>query len=156
MSSSALSSSQSGVVLLTTGAPEHCISMATFLKVFDLASKKATASPLIPVDVYANKSEFADHHGTVNAVSLPPGSYYVSPWTANPYVTPIKTPSFAFEVRPGETTYVGELYMTRSCGLSTTFVVRDQYERDVKVASDKNPLFLQRTPVKRLMQSASP
>ncbi len=153
----ALTAERTGVVLVSTGAPEHCVSMATFLKVFDVTSKKPVdGSPLVPVDVYVNKSEFSDHHGTINGLVLPVGNYYVSPWTANPYVTPIKTPAFGFEVRPGETTYIGELFMTRSCGLNTTFVVKDEYDRDIRLAMEKNPLLAQRTPIKRLMQPTTP
>ncbi len=153
----ALTSQQEGVVLMSSGAPEHCMSMATFLKVFDATSKTVVeGGPLIPVDGYIYKSEFADHHGTVNGFALPPGRYFVAPWVANPYVKAIKIPAFGFDVRPGETTYIGELFMTRSCGLNTTFLVRDEYDRDVRLATEKNPLVAQRVPVKRLMQAVTP
>jgi nitrous oxide reductase accessory protein NosL len=152
--SEAFKAEKSGVVILSTGAPETCVSMATFLKVFEASSKKQVDSaPLIPVDAYTNKSEFATHHGLVNAIALPAGEYYVSPWTANPYVVATKTPSFGFKVQPGETVYVGELFMPRSCGLSTALAVRDQYDRDMKLATEKNPLVAQRAATKRLMLS---
>jgi hypothetical protein len=148
-------SEKSGVVILSTGAPDTCASIATFLKVFEANSKKLVDSaPLIPVDAYTNKSEFTDHHGLINAVELPAGDYYVSPWAANPHVVAIKTPTFAFNVRAGETVYIGELFMPRSCGFSTTLVVRDKFDRDVKLAIEKNPLVGQRAMSRRLMQAS--
>lgn len=151
--SGAFASDRSGVVILSTGAPETCVSLVTFLKVFDAATRKQVDSvPLIPVDAYTNKSEFSTHHGQVSALALPAGEYYVSPWVANPYVTPVKTPAYAFKVNAGETVYIGELFMPRACGLSTTLQVNDRYERDLKLATEKNPLVAQRAATKRLMR----
>lgn len=163
---SAFSLTDSGVVLLSTGAPKKCTSFASFLEVFDRASeKKVSGAPRIPVDVYVNKSDFSDHHGTVNAIHLPAGNYYVSPYVSNPYVRlkDEEKPRFAFDVKPGETTYIGELFMTAACSAKThmvvkssykeLFVVRDQYDRDMELATQKNPDIATRPPVKRLMQS---
>ena len=151
---SEFSSSTKGVVVFATGAPEHCVSNATFVRFFDKNTKKPVdGTPLISMDAYTMKSEFSDHHGAVNAVTLPPGQYYISPWVANPFVTAVKTPAFGFEVVPGQTTYLGELFMTRSCALNTKFVVKDEYTRDMQLASTKNPAFSKITPVKHLFQA---
>jgi hypothetical protein len=149
----ALSSDHLGVIILSTGARAHCISEATFIRIVDEPSGKIVASaPPIAADAYVHKSEFSDHHGTVNAVALPAGNYYLSPSISNPFVVAIKVPNFRFEVRPGETTYVGELFMPQSCGMNTSFTVRDEYERDMRVAIARNSSFGKRVPVKRLLQ----
>lgn len=155
--STALSAPNTGVVVLSAGAPQHCMSQATFLSVRHLSTKKVVESiPSIPVDVYVNKSDFTDHHGTVNAFQLVPGTYYLTPSMANPYVRNVKVPTFQFEVRAGETTYVGQLFMTQACALNTRYEVRDQYERDMRIAAQKNPAIVNRTPVKRLLTSGAP
>ena len=157
LSPAAFSAANTGVVVLSTGAPQHCISTATMLSVRDLSTRRVVESvPGIPVDVYVHKSDFAGHHGMVNALQLVPGSYYLTPSVLNPYVRTVTAPTFQFEVRAGETTYVGELFMTQGCALNTSFVVNDQYERDMRVASQKNPAVSKRTPVKRLMKRGAP
>lgn len=146
-----------GVVILSTGAPSHCVSMATQLLVYDRSTKKRVdGGPLIFVDAYVHKSEFASHHGAVNAVLLAPGNYFFAPSIANPYFTGIKVPGFEFRVNPGETVYVGELFMTRSCSTQTTFEVRDHFERDMALARHSNPAIAERAPVKRLLQPIDP
>jgi hypothetical protein len=152
-----LSSGQSGVVLVSTGAPQHCISTATFILATDAKTKKAT-DPIvyIGVDAYAHKSDFNSHHGLVSAFSLQPGSYYFAPAIANPFVRGVKIPTFNFDVRAGETTYVGELFMPTSCSLATSFQVNDMFERDWAIALAKNPGLATRTPVKRLMIVGEP
>ena len=148
----AFGASNTGVVVLSAGAPEHCISTSTALSLRDGSTGKVVESvPAIPVDVYVHKSDFAGHHGTVNALQLAPGSYYLTPSILNPYVRTVSAPTFQFEVRAGETTYVGELFMTRACALTTSFVVNDRYERDMRVAAQKNPAVAKRAAVKRLM-----
>lgn len=149
----ALSSDRAGVVIFSTGAPNDCVANPTLAFVYDGDTKKRVAgAPWTSIDLYSIKSEFQDHYGTVNAIVLPAGRYYILPEPGNTFVTTIKTPEFSFNVQSGETTYLGELFMTRSCALHTRFIVRDQYARDVGMASEKNPVFLQRTPVKRLFQ----
>ena len=153
----AFSAPNTGVVVLSTGAPQLCMSTATMLSVRDLSTRKAVESvPAIPVDVYVHKSDFAGHHGSVNALQLAPGTYYLTPSVLNPYVRTVTAPTFQFEVRAGETTYVGELFMTQACALNTSFVINDQYERDMRIASQKNPAVSKRTPVKRLMKRGAP
>jgi hypothetical protein len=114
----ALSAKDKGVAVLSAGAPEHCISFSTFLILRDLASKKVVESiPSIAVDVYVHKSEFTDHHGTVNALQLAPGTYSFTPKIMNPYVNTVVAPTFEFEIKAGEVAYLGELFMTASCGM---------------------------------------
>lgn len=150
---SALGAPNTGVVVLSAGAPERCVSQATFLSVRQLETRKVVDSvPSIGVDVYVHKSDFDDHHGTVNAIALPAGTYYLTPSTANPYVRTISAPTFEFDVKPGETTYVGELFMTRACALDKSFEVRDRFDRDIALAAKKSAAIGGRTPVKRLLR----
>jgi len=152
----AFSASNTGVVLLSAGAPEYCVSQATFLSIRESATKKVVESvPSIGVDVYVHKSDFADHHGTVNAFQLPPGSYYLTPSVANPYIHTLSAPTFEFDVKAGETTYVGELFMTRACALNTSFEVRDRFDRDMALAMKKNAVVAGRTPIKRLLKAGA-
>lgn len=150
-------SGTSGVVLLSAGAPAHCVSMATFLSVREFATGKVVESvPSIGVDVYVHKSDYASHHGTLNAMQLPSGVYYLTPSVANPYFKTIQAPTFIFEVKPQEVSYVGELFMTTACGTTSNFVVRDQYDRDVTFAKQRNKGFAERPVVKRLLRPGSP
>jgi hypothetical protein len=151
------SSARNGVILLSMGAPEYCISTSTMLQIFDMETTKVVqAAPLMFVDAYTIKSEFPFHYGTVNGASLPPGRYYFEPKIANPYVVSNRVPRFSFEVVPGQTSYLGEIFMTRSCALKTTFVVRDEYNRDLQIAVEKNPAVTTRPIVKRLMKPFYP
>lgn len=153
----ALAAKDKGVAVLSAGAPEHCISFSTFLILRDLASKKVVESiPSIAVDVYVHKSEFADHHGTINALQLAPGTYSLTPKIMNPYVNTVVAPTFEFEIRAGEIAYLGELFMTASCGMKSSFVVRDYYERDMQIAVKKNPELSSQPATKRLLKSGPP
>jgi hypothetical protein len=148
-------SASKGVVIVSTGAPEHCISTATFLSLYTLP-KQERLDGLISVDGYAVKSDFTDHHGYVNGIALPAGKYAFVPSIANPYVSTVRTTTFQFEVAAGETTYLGELFMPRACSLNNSFVVRDQSGRDIELAEQKNPSLKGRPIVKRLMQPVNP
>ena len=153
----ALAAPDKGVVVFSAGAPERCVSFSTNLILGDRVSKKAVnPGPYLAVDAYVHKSEFSDHHGTLNALQLSPGAYMFTPYIMNPYVKTVVAPTFEFEVAAGELTYLGELFMTASCGMNTSFVVRDYYERDMPLASARNPEFQGRVAVKRLLKSGPP
>lgn len=140
-----------GVVVLSTGAATHCVSEATHLVTYDAASRKPTNAAVVFVDNYVHKSEFPGHHGTVNAIHFQPGSYYFAPRITNPFTQTVKAPEFPFVVNAGETVYLGEIFMPKSCSLTTTFVVKDQEARDMKVARERNPAIDRRSVVKRLL-----
>ena len=143
-----------GIVIFSTGAPERCTTKATFIRVFDLQTKELVKGvSSISVDASAVKSEFEDHHGAVSALSLPAGQYYISPIIAHPHIVGVKIPKFSFEVTAGQTTYLGELFMTRSCDLNTSFIVKDEFSRDMQMVLKENGAFSRVVPVKRLLQS---
>lgn len=129
-----------GVIILSAGAPEKCIVTGTFLKVLpDTATYNSKWLELLPVDGYAIKSDFSDHHGFLHAVSLPPGKYYLAPWIANNYVSAVSVPKAEFSVAAGEVVYLGEYYMPVSCVLNPRSVFRDQQERDLALLARMNP-----------------
>jgi hypothetical protein len=152
-----MASTDKAVVLMSTGAPKSCISTATMI----LARHGGTNQSVDPVisigvDTYVHTSEFPDHHGLISAFSIAPGKYYFVPMILNPMVKASRTPTFTFEAKAGEASYIGELFMPQSCSLSAQFDVRDEYERDLKEALAMNKAIGNRTFVKRLMQVGEP
>lgn len=147
-----LTSQSTGVAILSTGADKECYSFATVMKLFDQSTLRAVSGVAVaPVDGYTNKSDFTDHRGNVSAFALLPGKYYFSPVTQNPYVVGVKVPAFAFEMRAGETVYLGEIYMPTACAFDNAFKVNDRYERDIAIAVGQNPALTGRPPTKRLL-----
>lgn len=143
-----------GVAIFSTGADHDCMSFATFMRLFDQATMRPVDGVAgAPVDGYSSISDFPDHRGNVSAFALQPGKYYLSPVTANPYVVGVKVPAFPFEVHAGETVYLGEIYMPLACSFRNVFRVNDRYDRDVALATSKNPALIRRPPVKRVMAS---
>lgn len=152
----AFTEAEVGVVVFSTGAPGRCIHLSTFMEVFELASGNRVGAPLVPVDPYVNRSDFPDHHGAVNALRLPAGSYYLSPRVANPSYHSDEKPTFVFNVYAGETSYAGQLFMPHSCSLVTAFEIRDEYDRDIALALQRNPAIGTRPVVRRLMRGRAP
>ena len=147
---SAFQSKTNGVIIFSLGARNACTSFATGLYIENaMTGERVPGIPAIFVDNRFQKSDFTDHFGAVDALALPPGNYYFSAGIINPMERTIKAPRFYFEVRPAETTYVGEMYMTISCGDIGQFIVRDQFDRDMQIIAQKNPAALQRVPVNR-------
>lgn len=143
-----------GVAIFSTGADHDCMSFATFMRLFDQATMRPVDGVAgAPVDGYSSISDFPDHRGNVSAFALQPGKYYLSPVTANPYVVGVKVPAFPFEVHAGETVYLGEIYMPLACSFHNVFRVSDRFDRDVALATSKNPALIRRPPVKRVMAS---
>lgn len=151
LSPEAFTATNTGVVLFSTGAPGRCLEKATHLEVYDQAARKRVHGRLIAVDSRFFKSDFETHQGLVHALGFPPGTYSLVPRMITP-VDPIDVPSFQFDVRAGETTYVGELLMVQSCWTTNVFVIRDRYERDVALAMQKNPAIGGRPIGKSLMR----
>lgn len=130
----------SGIMLMSAGAPERCISMGTFLNLWrEDADGRRTPLRLLSVDGYTLKSDFPSHQGNVHALVLEEGSYILSPTIANPYFTPTEVPQVRFTVTPGTIVYIGEYFMTRSCSALTYAEIRDQSTRDLAIATFKNP-----------------
>jgi hypothetical protein len=154
LSPAAFSATNTGVVVLSYGAPGRCLTKSTVLTVHDQASGRGV-KPEIQLFVDAvnmHKSDFAEHYGAVSAFQLAPGTYFLHPAVLALNVSVSKSPTFVFDVRAGETTYAGELFMTRSCGYQNAFVIRDQYDRDIALAREKNPAIEGRPVVKRLLR----
>ncbi|WP_139309809.1 hypothetical protein [Teredinibacter haidensis] len=142
-----------GVILLSAGADKKCMSLATFLQINPgEGNANDVNSVLAAVDVYAMKPDFVNHFGFLHALELPAGRYYFSPWVANPYVNQNKFIQARLEVVEGEISYLGEYYLTKSCGSDNQFEIRDRYERDIELFSEKNKLFSKSDVVKRIIE----
>jgi hypothetical protein len=131
---------KSGIVILSAGAPEHCMSIAMFLKVLpETINYYGTPAASLPVDVYTVKSDFKDHHGSLHAVSLPAGNYYLAPVISNPNVRAVKLQIAKFSVAAGEVVYLGEYFMPVACVFNPRVEFRDQQKRDLELLALKNP-----------------
>lgn len=155
---SSFSSKDSGVVIVSTGAKEKCFMSYTTASAYRRETKKYASYLMINYKNYPSDSE--QYYGRVNAFILSPGRYYLAPVTMKiiPLFITLHVPypdNFEFEVKAGETVYIGELYMNNTCGDPTQLEVRDQYERDIAVAKEKNKS-LTHSPGKRLMRIIDP
>jgi hypothetical protein len=93
-----------GIVVLSTGADRECAAYSKFLYVKDgKTGTDVPGVPLISMDVYAVKSDFSDHYGTVNAISLHAGKYFLTPRNANWQFVSTNPPLIPFEVVAGQT-----------------------------------------------------
>lgn len=147
----AFADSSTGVVVFSAGAPEARPQYYTMLLVFDHATRQMVPHLRIYMDSREEASDVPEYHSTVHALRLPPGSYDVIPGTVN--YRERTTPTFRLEVRAGETTYAGELFLTWNGEREKRFAVRDWYNRDLAVARAKNPALGARPVVKRLMRA---
>ncbi len=150
LSPGAFDDASTGVVVFSAGAPQGRAGFVTYLLVYPQGSIETIRhSPLIPIDLFAEKSDFEDHHGMVHALNLAPGSYYFS--TMSMSARTRVRPTFVFDVRAGETTYLGELFMSTGTG-GRSFQIRDQYDRDLAIAREKSPALQGRTVARGLLR----
>ncbi|MFL6628272.1 MAG: hypothetical protein ACJ8G1_17655 [Vitreoscilla sp.] len=140
-----------GVVLVSTGAVERCVGAAMWAPIYVASTETLVPDhPLLPIDA-TRQSDFADHFGTLSAVSLPPGRYIITAEWANPVSEPTsKVPAWSFDVVAGQSVYIGEIWRTTPCQLSANLVLRDSYERDVALAEKFNTHFITQPPRKAL------
>lgn len=141
----------SGIVVLSTGAADRCISTATLLNMAPAGARYGKDGVAgINVDNYVIKSDFPDHQGILSVVVLEPGNYQLYPSTLNPYVTSIKIPKAEFSVAAGEIVYIGEFYMPVACSFDNITQFRDQQARDLALLQTRNPSLAAKPVVKRI------
>jgi len=140
-----------GVVLVSTGAVERCVSAAMWAPIYDARSETMAAGhPLVPIDA-TRQSDFPDHFGALSALSLPPGRYVITAEWSNPVSQPTsQVPAWSFDVVAGQAVYIGEIWRTTPCQLGANLVLRDNYERDVALAAKFNTRFITQPPRKAL------
>lgn len=154
LSEDEIKSAERGIVVFSVGARDSCTSFATGLYIEDEATgKRVNSVPAIFIDNSFQKSDFPDHHGMVDAISLAPGRYVLKAAVVNPTLITVKTPRAHFEIQAGEAIYLGELYMPTSCNMSSvTFRVYDRFDRDFAVIKQNRPELSTRPFVKHIMQ----
>jgi hypothetical protein len=140
-----------GVVLVSTGAVERCVGAAMWAPVYVASTESMVPDhPLLPIDA-PPQSDFADHYGTLSALSLPAGRYVITAEWSNPVSQPTtQVPAWSFDVVAGQTVYIGEIWRTTPCQISATVVLRDNYARDVALAEKFNTHFITQPPRKAL------
>jgi hypothetical protein len=152
-----LADPQRGTIIVSTGAVERCTGAgAAWAPIYDAATHKlAAGSPVVPVDERSD-SDYADHYGTLSALSLPAGRYVMSVEAANPAYVDIDVPTFAFEVVAGHARYLGSLLRATPCGKAANFAVLDRYDADVGLAARLNAALAAHPPERALMQMMPP
>jgi hypothetical protein len=139
-----------GVVVFSVGAPQRHRTNVAYLLVYPQGSMETVRRmPMVPIDRFSGRSDFADHYGRVHVMQLPPGSYYFS--TELMSARTRVRPTFLFEVRPGEVTYVGEVFMESGSG-PRSFRIRDEFDRDIVIAREKTLAIQGRDVARRLLQ----
>lgn len=132
----------SGIIILSTGAKERCFTAATELMIMSVSARSALdIAAGAMVDNYSVKSDFSDHQGNVHVIALPAGEYLLYPNVLNPMLVSTQTPKAEFEVKAGETAYIGEFYMTKACSWSNIMDFRDEFDRDMTMVRARNPAF---------------
>jgi hypothetical protein len=130
-------------IVISTGASEKCISTASGLRIYAKGTALEgpyTAQEIVQIDHYLNDSEFTGHHGYLNVVSLPAGSYYFSLAMLNPYAILTTRQTAEFTVKAGEVAYFGEFFLTRfACSWGAEGEFRDRSDRDIPLLERRNP-----------------
>jgi len=148
--------SRESVVLLSVGAERLCFDGAAaglglYRRSPTLGRYEAVLEvPQIAMDTSMTDQELPDTHERLAAFVVRPGAYFFLP-ERRAGVVATKTPVWRFLVLPGETVYVGKLFMAQACSLHLSFALSDQYERDVALAIKLNPGFARRPVAHRLM-----
>lgn len=141
-----------GLVILSVGSQESCLPsfLSTFLKIYpDSESGYRGEAATLYVNSTFMDSEFRDHHGHLYVLKLPPGRYYLTPYSAGEYSA--GRPRAYFTVDANETTYLGEFYVANQCHQKDRFLFRDQESRDRAMLLMKNPAFKDVQVTKRLV-----
>jgi hypothetical protein len=132
-----------GMVVFSTGLPEKC-TWGPYVNLH-FWSDNGT-STFTQVNSLVFTSDFADHFGYVNVLTLKPGRYDIFPDAqANANLSPI--PHAFVTVEAGKIIYIGEYFINSGCFNETTRHAEinsnffDRYDRDAAVLKAKNPAF---------------
>ncbi|HBA85928.1 MAG TPA: hypothetical protein DCZ95_17735 [Verrucomicrobia bacterium] len=126
-----------GIAIISTGAKESSISFARNLVISGTNSEKAIAS--LPMDNALLKSHFPDHSGFVHVIPLKQGVYDISLVILNDYyVAKNPYPLPIFEIKAGETVYLGEVFLS-SGKADSIYEINNQADRDLALVEAANP-----------------
>jgi hypothetical protein len=145
----------SGLVVLSTavyGGP--CSAAAGRLRLGRAGS--AYDEPLIAftMDSPYVISDFSDHAGTLNVVTLEAGDYHVYPTPHASVLLPQQVPMARFTVNAGDMLYLGEFLASSPCinqGFTTSGEFRDQSARDLALIGERNPQLAAKHFVRRVL-----
>ena len=144
---------EEGRVIVSVGAPTSCLVLATAIDIRPYGSGPFSGRRQVFVDHNAVRSDFADHQGTVSVLNLKPGRYEVST-VAMPGInrSPTQVPRYQFALHPGENLYIGNFFMTQSCGMENAVRFVDRAQRDLPIVFARNPLFSPATVTTRIAE----
>ena len=142
----------SAIVIVSGGAPQHCISAGTTMTIAPAGSGFAKNGIVgINVDSYVYKSDFTDHFGNLSVFQIKPGRYELYPYVLNPYLSQTKIPKAEFSAESGDVLYIGEFFAPIACGPGETRIeIRDMADRDLDLLRARNHAFSSMHIVKRL------
>lgn len=138
-----------GRVIVSTGATKTCLWSPMNLVILPAGERPWTFRTALMIDQKLQKSDFDDHPGYLNAVTLKAGDYQIFASYVSIEETS-STPRYVFTVTPGETVYLGEYWLSESCDVPGLGEFRDQTERDLAMFKARNPALGSLTIVTRL------
>jgi hypothetical protein len=146
-------SDKQAIVVFTTGSPALCSLSSPdpwMVSIFPVGAPYPKGYVLVAtISNTFMKSDFTDHPGSILAVALDPGDYYVAPIVFNGQATQVAR--YDFSVSAGEVVYLGEYWMLKGCepptstdgsgkiALHAIATFRDQEQRDFALLAEKNP-----------------
>lgn len=141
-----------GIVVISTHALKPCWAMSTTLLVYsEHARVPGLEAMQLTIDNSLLGSDFPDHTGSLDVLTLPAGNYRVRPRPADPKMYIREDPIWQFTVAAGEALYLGEFDANPSCSMTPGYSIVDQQERDLSLVATLNPAFSSVQFTKRLM-----
>lgn len=144
---------QKSVVLFSTVSQSGCTQGTSILQAWKDNEGPSYGSSKARADGWAHginpyiQSDFDDREGLLNAIKLDEGKYYFHHATVAPFKTVTEFTAVEFSVLKNEVVYIGEYYFP-TCN---SYVLNDEYERDLARAIELNPKFDFSNMKKRIM-----
>ncbi len=131
-----------GIVVISTYALKPCWAMSTTLLVYSEHARIPRLEAFqLTIDNSLLGSDFQDHTGSLDVLTLPAGNYRVRPRPADPKLYIREDPIWQFTVSAGETLYLGEFHVDPSCSWTPGYSIDDQQDRDLTLLATLNPAF---------------
>lgn len=124
-----------GIALFSTSANQTSVSSSSRLVLVEGSTLKEYDKVIISIDYPFFTSHFADVHGFLISLVLPPGDYYLKPAPGNPYLIVTQAPVYKFTVLPDKISYVGNIHLAHPHLRHSM----DFSARDISVFQKNNP-----------------